>query len=240
MQSQRAPSRDDYPLAAAIRATSRADTRSVRIQHFIVRLMWVLLVVIGMSSNAMGSGQSLPIDVKAGKHEVVALLKKSDAADLPFIVVSIRRQQLYLFRKQQLAATYPVSTSAIGAGSKAGSNRTPLGLHRIAQKFGAGEPLGMIFKARQPTGKIAHILKRPVKGEGDDVTTRIMWLEGLQPGINKGPGVDSHARYIYIHGTPEEGLIGTPESHGCVRMKNHDVINLFRQVATGTLVDIVR
>ena len=76
--------------------------------------------------------------------------------------------------------------------------------------------------------------------EGDYVTTRIMWLEGLEPGINKGPGIDSFKRYIYIHGTPEEGRIGRPASHGCIRMRNADVIRLFDDVAVGTLVDIVR
>lgn len=212
-----------------------------------VASLWMLLLMIVFSADAIGSthgsshGSShLPIDVAQAKDHVQGLLGKSGGADMPFIVVSVREQKLYLFKHRHLDHVYPVSTSAVGVGSKAGSNRTPLGLHRIAQKFGAGEPLGMIFKSRRPTGQIAKIQTKPIKGDGDDVTTRIMWLEGMQPGINKGPGVDSHARYIYIHGTPEEGLVGTPESHGCVRMKNHDVIKLFQQVATGTLVDIVR
>ncbi|WP_298219473.1 L,D-transpeptidase [Halothiobacillus sp.] len=164
----------------------------------------------------------------------------SGAADAPFIIIDASDQRLYLFERNQLKLEFPVSTSAIGVGSAAGSNRTPLGLHRIAEKFGDGEPIGMIFKARQPTGQLADIQTKPIKGDGDDVTTRIMWLQGLQPGINEGKGVDSHARYIYIHGTPEEGLIGQPESHGCIRMNNTQVIELFNQVPVGTLVDIVK
>ncbi|ANJ66484.1 hypothetical protein A9404_03005 [Halothiobacillus diazotrophicus] len=167
------------------------------------------------------------------------ILSESQAADAPFIVVSVKAQRLYLFMNGKLSTSYPISSSAFGVGNAAGSNRTPLGLHKIAEKFGNNEPIGMIFKSRRPTGDLAKILTQPVKGEGDDVTTRIMWLQGLEPGVNEGPGIDSHARYIYIHGTPEEGLIGTPESHGCIRMKNQQVIALFNQVPVGTLVDII-
>ena len=182
----------------------------------------------------------LPDNVQIAQKKVEALLKQSDASSAPFIIVDTRNQRLYLFEHQVVKSEYPISSSAIGVGNAAGSNRTPLGLHKIAEKFGDGEPIGMIFKARQPTGVLAHIEKRPIKGQGDDVTTRIMWLQGLEPGINEGKGVDSHARYIYIHGTPEEGLIGRPESHGCIRMNNTQVIELFNQVPVGTLVDIIQ
>lgn len=208
-------------------------------ERFVIHGMWVLILMVVLSADAHGATR-LPMDVSAAKQQVIDLLAKSGAGDMPFIVVSVREQKLYLFKNHAVDHVYPVSTAVAGVGSRAGSNKTPLGLHRIAQKFGAGEPIGMIFKARRPTGQIAQIQTRPIKGDGDDVTTRIMWLEGLQPGVNKGPGVDSHARYIYIHGTPEEGLVGTPESHGCVRMKNHDVLKLFGQVPVGTIVDIVR
>lgn len=224
-------------------ALRKPKTSNSSIGHWVERVvihgMWVLILMVVLSANAEGATH-LPMDVSAAKQQVINLLAKSDAGDMPFIVVSVREQKLYLFKNHAVDHVYPVSTAVAGVGSQAGSNKTPLGLHRIAQKFGAGEPVGMIFKARRPTGHIAHIQTKPIKGDGDDVTTRIMWLEGLQPGVNKGPGVDSHARYIYIHGTPEEGLVGTPESHGCVRMKNHDVLKLFDQVSVGTIVDIVR
>ncbi|MGE4355560.1 MAG: L,D-transpeptidase family protein [Halothiobacillus sp.] len=182
----------------------------------------------------------IPSSVVTAQNHVHGLLMSSGAGDAPFIIVDASDQRLYLFERNQLKFEFPVSTSAVGVGSAEGSNRTPLGLHRIAEKFGDGEPIGMIFKARQPTGKLAAIQTKPIKGDGDDVTTRIMWLQGMQPGVNEGKGVDSHARYIYIHGTPEEGLIGRPESHGCIRMNNTQVIELFNQVPVGTLVDIIK
>jgi lipoprotein-anchoring transpeptidase ErfK/SrfK len=194
----------------------------------------------GAQVQAMNSSTTVvPASVVAAQDHVHGLLKTSGAGDAPFIIVDANDQRLYLFERNQLKFEFPVSTSAVGVGSAEGSNRTPLGLHRIAEKFGDGEPVGMIFKSRRPTGKLATIQTRPIKGDGDDVTTRIMWLQGLQPGINEGKGVDSHARFIYIHGTPEEGLIGRPESHGCIRMNNTQVIELFNQVPVGTLVDII-
>lgn len=196
-----------------------------------------------MATNAAtqtdATAAGIPAAVAAARAHVTHILSESQAADAPFIVVSVKAQRLYLFMNGKLSTTYPISSSAFGVGNAAGSNRTPLGLHKIAEKFGDNEPLGMIFKSRRPTGDLAKILTQPVKGEGDDVTTRIMWLQGLEPGVNEGPGIDSHARYIYIHGTPEEGLIGTPESHGCIRMKNQQVVALFNQVPVGTLVDII-
>jgi hypothetical protein len=161
------------------------------------------------------------------------------------IIVDISEQQLSLYQSCKLLAnrlvennfiiSYPISTSKYGIGSQARSNKTPLGLHRIEEKIGASAPLGTIFKARQNTGKIAEINQA---GAGDLVTTRIMWLKGLEPNKNQGAGIDSYQRYIYIHGTVEENKIGQPASHGCIRMNNRDVIELFEQVKAGTLVDI--
>lgn len=155
-----------------------------------------------------------------------------------YIVIKADQQRLYLYQGTDIIAQYPISTSAYGLGSQAGSNKTPLGIHKVAQRFGDNAPLGMIFKARQPTGKIAEILTDPVDVKTDYVTTRILWLEGLESGKNKGSGIDSYKRYIYIHGTPEEGLIGQPASHGCIRMINQDVMSLFEQVPLYTLVVI--
>jgi hypothetical protein len=161
------------------------------------------------------------------------------------IIVDISEQKLSLYRnckllenklvESNLIISYPVSTSKYGIGNQARSNKTPLGLHRIEEKIGANAPAGMIFKARHSTGKIAEINQA---GAGDLVTTRIMWLKGLEPNKNQGAGIDSYQRYIYIHGTVEENKIGQPASHGCIRMNNLDVIGLFDQVKEGTLVDI--
>jgi len=208
-----------------------------------VLLAGLLLLTAGFDVQAQAMNPStavIPSSVVTAQNHVHGLLMSSGAGDAPFIIVDASDQRLYLFERNQLKFEFPVSTSAVGVGSAEGSNRTPLGLHRIAEKFGDGEPIGMIFKARQPTGKLAAIQTKPIKGDGDDVTTRIMWLQGMQPGVNEGKGVDSHARYIYIHGTPEEGLIGRPESHGCIRMNNTQVIELFNQVPVGTLVDIIK
>ncbi|MEZ6014857.1 MAG: L,D-transpeptidase [Planctomycetota bacterium] len=154
------------------------------------------------------------------------------------VEVSVRAQQMELYAGRQLIRRFPVSTARNGVGSKAGSYCTPLGLHRVNSKFGAGEPLGMTFDSRKPTGRMAKIHTQPVDVPGDAITTRVLWLEGLEDGKNRGPGIDSYDRFIYIHGTNEEGLIGTPASHGCIRMRNADVLEVFDLVAEGTLVEI--
>lgn len=158
--------------------------------------------------------------------------------DESVIIVSVNEQKLLLVKNGEVARSYPISGSAYGIGSRAGSNKTPLGSHKIAQTFGTGAPIGTIFRSRVNTGKVATIYTDDTDVEDDLVTTRIMWLDGLEAGQNKGPGVDSRSRYIYIHGTQEEGLIGRPASHGCIRMKNQDVVELFDLVSVGTLVEI--
>ncbi len=154
------------------------------------------------------------------------------------IIIDISEQQLLLVKNETVVKSYPISSSVYGIGNKAGSNQTPLGTHTISHKIGDGAEIGTVFKSRINTGKIAQIYQDRTDVEDDLVTTRIMWLQGMEPGINKGKGIDSHARYIYIHGTPEEGLIGEPASHGCIRMKNQDVVELFNLVPQGTFVEI--
>ena len=154
-------------------------------------------------------------------------------------VVSISDQELYLYKQGELDRVYPVSTSRYGAGNEDGSLKTPLGVHRVVSKIGWGAPAGTIFKGRENTHRQTRIYKARMRGPYDFVTTRILQLEGLEPGINKGKGIDTYARNVYIHGTHEEGLIGEPASIGCVRMKNQDVIELFTQVAENSIVLIV-
>lgn len=157
------------------------------------------------------------------------------------IIVDISKQELDLYcnygNGKQEVKTYPVSTSKYGIGSEAGSNKTPLGLHKIKNKIGDGAAQNTIFRARRNTGRKA-IINKP--NSGDLVTTRIMWLTGLEPGKNSGRGIDSYKRYIYIHGTAEEEKIGEVASHGCIRMFNKDVIDLFDRVDEGTKVEIIR
>lgn len=155
------------------------------------------------------------------------------------IQISVKDQKLYLFKGKKAVKAYPVSTSKYGIGNLQGSNRTPLGRHRIARKIGSGAPLYTIFRERVQTSKTIrpNLTRTPVPG--DYITTRILWLEGLETGKNRGGQVDSFKRFIYIHGTPDEGLIGTPASHGCIRMKNKDVAELFDFVPFGAAVYIV-
>ena len=154
------------------------------------------------------------------------------------VVVDVSLQCLYLIRGDSVVHTYPVSTSKFGVGNRAGSNQTPLGTHQVCEKIGEGAEKGDVFRARQNTGEIAVIHEDRTDVEVDEVTTRILRLTGLEEGVNRGEGIDSYERFIYIHGTPEEGLIGTPSSHGCIRMKNTDVMELFDLVPEGILVEI--
>ena len=156
-----------------------------------------------------------------------------------FIYVGVKRQELDLYLNGNHIISYPISTSMHGAGTKAGSDMTPVGLHKIKGKFGLNVPIGGILKARKYTGNIASIQTKPIKTGEDAITTRVLTLEGLENGINKGGELDSYGRHIYIHGTAEEGLIGQPASHGCVRMRNKDVIDLFNRVDKGLKVIIL-
>lgn len=159
----------------------------------------------------------------------------------PLIVVSASEQRLFFIKDDQVAKAYTISTAEAGLGNRMHSNKTPLGVHRVAQKIGAGAKPGTIFKARANTRRIARILNEPgTRSNADNVTSRILWLSGMEKGINKGGKVDSQARYIYIHGTDEEGRLGTPASHGCIRMANNAVIELFEEVPVGTLVTIIK
>ncbi|MBI2279885.1 MAG: L,D-transpeptidase [Bacteroidetes bacterium] len=157
-------------------------------------------------------------------------LKYPDKDFTTFLYVSVKYQSLYLIKNQKVIKKYPVSTSTYGIGNKFNSNQTPLGLHTVKRKIGENVPLGGLFYSRVYSGKTAKIFVEQEKSLTDDVTSRIMWLHGEEPGINKGRDIDSYKRFIYIHGTSEEGYIGVPASHGCIRMKNADIIELFDTV----------
>lgn len=170
------------------------------------------------------------IDRLASKYPILGRTQSEH-----IILVSISEQKLYHMHGKRILKVYPVSTSRFGIGNKEGSNKTPLGLHRIVSKIGSNAEQGEIFTARRRTGKIARI-KRTERE--DLITTRILRLEGLEKGINRGKGIDSFKRCIYIHGTPHEHLIGRPASHGCIRMKNKDISQLFTSVPRHALVVI--
>lgn len=155
------------------------------------------------------------------------------------IFVSIKDQKLYHIKNNRVINNFSVSSSKYGTGNKNGSNKTPLGLHKIKEKHGEGVPINGKMVGRIFYNQIANIYKDTTESKTDDITSRILWLEGIEKGKNKGEGIDSYNRYIYIHGTSEEGKLGTPASHGCIRMKNKDVIDLYNKVEVGTLVLIL-
>jgi hypothetical protein len=157
-----------------------------------------------------------------------------DAVPDRFLLVDTSEQVLYIVRDGIAEGRYPVSTSKYGVGSRENSLMTPPGVHRIREKFGRGAPVGRIFRDRLDTGETWRI------GEPGEnlILTRILHLEGLEDGVNRGPGIDSYERYIYIHGTNNETSIGLPASHGCVCMTNSDVVELFDDVTEGTIVVI--
>jgi len=155
------------------------------------------------------------------------------------LFASIKEQKLYHIKDDKIIKEYIISSSAYGIGSEAGSNKTPLGLHKVNQKYGAKTPINGRMVGRVFYGEIATIYLDDSKSKTDDITSRIFWLEGLEKGKNKGKGIDSYKRYIYIHGTSEEGRLGNPASHGCIRMKNKEVIDLYNLIEVGTLVLIL-
>jgi L,D-transpeptidase catalytic domain len=151
------------------------------------------------------------------------------------LIVSVAKQTVLLFEKdfaplRHCVKKFRCSTSRFGISQIEGSNGTPLGLHRVVEKIGGGWPVGTVFKGRQPIGYTWQGMPEA------KITTRILWLEGLEPGFNRGGNVDSHARYIYFHGTGDETTIGRPASYGCVHLAAKDLVPLFDMLPSGTLV----
>jgi lipoprotein-anchoring transpeptidase ErfK/SrfK len=170
------------------------------------------------------------------RREIAAALGGNPALadERPIVYVDVAGQRLHwIDSDDENCRAYPVSTAEKGIGNRVDSNQTPCGIHRIRQKIGGGEPRGMVFEARQPTGRIARNLDNR---ERDEITSRILWLDGLQEGQNRGGDCDTFSRYIYIHGTTDERRIGQPVSAGCIRMRNDDVIELFDEALVNDLV----
>jgi lipoprotein-anchoring transpeptidase ErfK/SrfK len=153
-----------------------------------------------------------------------------------FLTTNIAQQTVTLFKllpsfgHPAPVNTFRCSTSRIGAGERSGSHRTPRGLHRVAEKIGGGWPVGTVFKSREPVG--FTWAGHPCA----PITTRILWLEGMEPGYNRGGNVDSQSRYIYIHGTGNELTLGQPDTIGCIHLAADDLIPLYDHIPEGTLV----
>ncbi len=150
--------------------------------------------------------------------------------------INIERQRLCLFGEEGVLLDVPVSTALNGPGEQSGSGCTPRGWHQVRAKIGGGCPVNTVFRARRPTGEIYSRALGASAPERDWILSRILWLSGLEPGFNRLGEVDTMRRYIYIHGTPDEEPMGVAISHGCVRMRNSDIIALFERVDIGTRV----
>jgi len=173
----------------------------------------------------MNSQNKIPEACLAACHQLKIMPTK-------FVLsVNISAQTVSLFEDNRFMKKFPCSTSRFGIGEIKDSNCTPRGLHRIAEKIGGGEPAGTVFQSRQVVGHTSQPEFADAK-----ITTRILWLEGLEPGFNQGGDVDTHARYIYIHGTGDQASIGEPASHGCIHLADADLITLFDLLPSGTLV----
>lgn len=154
------------------------------------------------------------------------------------IDIDITRQQLVLLMDGNILKTYPISSAKNGCGELNGSECTPRGKHLIRAKIGDGHPVNSVFVARRTTGEVFSESLRQSSPERDWILTRILWLSGLEKGYNRGGEVDTMRRYIYIHGCPDKDSFDSPSSHGCIKMRNNDVVDLFDMVTTGTHVYI--
>ncbi len=155
------------------------------------------------------------------------------------LTVHIATQQMILHEDNGQKRTYPVSTASKGTGQREGSWQTPLGRHEIKEKIGVNCAVNSVFVARRFTGEIySPELCARFPERNDWILTRILWLSGLEPGFNLNGDVDTASRYIYIHGTPDTAQMGQPDSHGCIRMRNVDIIDLFDRVNEGIVVTI--
>lgn len=164
---------------------------------------------------------------------LLALLSVFTASALvaaPSLVVSVPDQTLAVIDGGVMVERIPVSTSKFGLGDRPGTYATPLGSLEIASKIGANAPLGAVFKNRKMTGEVLQ----PNASGRDPIVSRILWLRGLERG-----NAQAFSRNIYIHGTPEERLIGRPASYGCIRMRSRDIARLFNSVGVGTKINVV-
>ncbi len=165
-------------------------------------------------------------------HIYTKIARYLTSPDELFLVASIEGQKLFVCAKDRVVCDYPASSSRFGVGIREDSLKTPPGIHKICEKIGSGAPIGRIFRDREDTG----VDWDHASGEENIILTRILRLEGCEPGINKGAGIDTYERYVYIHGTNREKDVGTPFSHGCICMRNTDIVTLFDAVGENTIL----
>ena len=155
------------------------------------------------------------------------------------LLISVARQMLTVFDEHgKVLREYPISTAKAGVGEVSGSYQTPRGRHLIRAKIGAGLPENAVFVRRRPTGEIWTPELYEAFPDRDWILTRILWLSGCELGRNRLRCVDTMRRYVYIHGSPDTATMGVPGSHGCIRMRNADIVQLFDQVPCYSEVEI--
>ena len=201
------------------------------------KLKNILLIVVLTSLLLSISASNTSLNITTFIDDYLSI--KYDKEFNEYLFISIKRQKLFHVKNQSVVMEYNISSAKKGVGQEMNSEKTPQGLHIVKEKIGDQLPIGAILKERVFNGQIATIYSDSTDISDDDVTTRIIWLSGTEYGINKGGNVDSYMRYIYIHGTPEEGLIGQPASHGCIRMLNTDIIALYNSIDLNTPVLIL-
>ena len=210
----------------------------MKILRAIKRVLFLLPISFSIAAKPFGFNDQLNIAKEYAYKNNQKLTKV-------FIIVDSAEQTLKLYKQNYLQKTYKISTSKLGLGQNSGSRKTPMGLHKVCDKIGDGIPHYGIFKHRIYTGEVWPKSTPRQLHRKDYIVTRILWLEGLEPGINKGYSskdgkmVDSKNRTIYIHGTTMEWKLGTPATIGCVHMSSRDVVSLFNQVPIGSLVLIL-
>ena len=155
-----------------------------------------------------------------------------------WLLVGIATQQLWQLRGDQVQAHYDISTASNGAGELNGSECTPRGWHRIRARIGDGLPQAAVLRGRRFTGETWTPELHAQHPNRDWILSRILWLCGNEPGFNRGGNADSQRRYIYFHGTPDSEPMGEPRSHGCIRLRNADMMALFERTRAGTPVFI--
>ncbi len=156
------------------------------------------------------------------------------------IKISIHKQSLTLIDNNKIIKTYLISSAEKGLGNHKNSNKTPTGKHIVRAKIGANAKINSVFVGRRLTGKIYSIALAKNHPTKDWILSRIIWLSGTEKGINRLGNVDTMQRYIYIHGTPDSEPMGRAKSHGCIRMRNHHIIELFKLIAINTKVEIIK
>ena len=214
---------------------------AVRIRAAALLIMAALFGGCSTTPSSVSRERSVSF-IPGAQRPPAALFEKCRALNLAptddLLCVSVGQQRLRWYRRSDSSApgsyalreTFVCSTSKYGIGQKRNSYRTPLGLHRVKEKIGAGMPIGTIFKSRRAVG----FTWRDDPDAG--ITTRILWLDGLEPGFNRGGNVDTHDRYVYIHGTGDQSSIARPASHGCVHLGDRDLVRLFDNTPSGAMV----